>query len=148
MILDLQKLSYNTLLRGLKESHIEGIVDFRFILEKNIPAELKNAVKKAAKAKYLDDADMVLVFKIAKSPAPQTENPAPQTQGDQAPTDQVSEGEEQATENPEETQTKDNVVKAIKRCFYLGDNEEDKIETVSLEISGGSAYLVKFTFPE
>lgn len=147
MILDLQKLSYNTLLRGLKESHIEGIVDFRFILEKNIPAELKNAVKKAAKAKYLDDADMVLVFKIAKSQAPQTENPAPQTQ-EQAPQEQVSEGEEQATENPEETQTKDNVVKAIKRCFYLGDNEEDKIETVSLEISGGSAYLVKFTFPE
>lgn len=144
MILDLQKLSYNMLLRGLTEAHVEGLVDFRFMVEKNIPATVKNAVKKAAKAKYLDDADMILVFKIAEKP----QAPEGQEQGgqEQAPA-QVAEGEEQAAEDSETTGTRDKVVETIERCFYLGDNDESKVETVSLEIGGNAAYLVKFTFP-
>ena len=152
MILDLQRLSYNILKRGLKEAHVLDIVDFRFILEKDIPATVKNAMKEAAKVKYLSDADMVLVFKVktpATPPAPTDQTSVEQAPENPAPsTEQVSEGEEQAVENPDETKTKDKVVETVKRCFYIPETGDNAIETVSLEISGKPVYLMKFTFPE
>lgn len=139
MILDRQKLFYNMLFRGLKEAHLETVVDFRFILEENIPAELKNAVKEAAKAKYLDDADMVLVFRVKVDQAQAQGNPEGGQEGENsAPTATGS----------DETTVKNTVVKTIERCFYLGDTDETKVETVDIEPTGGKATLVKFTFPE